>query len=192
VAAGTLLLLLLPDSIFKTAWRFRPSLRAKRSNPALEQQGRKLDCFAYARNDVETQLRDLAACFRARFEIWSGSLRKEGAGNAGRSMRPIAACAMVVIERTRVVRSHRNHPAFPTQWFTAYFVFSPELGLFGLRHLADNSAKLGASVEASGPHDFAVRSKCPRQKHLPRPPHPAPRFVTIASRPLWWDGTRRI
>src|ERR1700730_5469901 len=35
-------------------------------------------------------------------------------------MRPIAACAKVVVERTRVSRSHRNHPAFPTQWFTDY------------------------------------------------------------------------
>src|ERR1700692_40483 len=49
-------------------------------------------------------------------------------------MRPIAACAMVVVERTRVVRSHRNHPAFPTQWFTAYIALSPVHGLFGHRH----------------------------------------------------------
>jgi hypothetical protein len=25
-----------------------------------------------------------------------------------------------------------------------------------------------------------------------RPPHPAPRFVTIASRPSWWSGMRII
>src|ERR1700733_4439212 len=33
-----------------------------------------------------------------------------------------------------LVRSHRNHPAFPTQWFTDYNVPSPVLGLFGHRH----------------------------------------------------------
>jgi hypothetical protein len=35
--------------------------------------------------------------------------------------------------------------------------------------------KLDASVEASGPHDFAVREQCSRLQHHPRPPHPAPR-----------------
>src|SRR6202043_1635626 len=48
--------------------------------------------------------------------------------------------------------------------------------------------KLGASVEASGPHDFAVRLPRPRQKRNSRPPHPAPRFVTLRNAPLW-DGT---
>ena len=62
--------------------------------------------------------------------IYSRPLRIEGAGNAGRPMRPIAACAMVVVERTRVSRSHRNHPAFPTQWFTDYTVLSPVLRAF--------------------------------------------------------------
>jgi hypothetical protein len=28
-----------------------------------------------------------------------------------------------------LVRSHRNHPAFPAQWFTAYFALSPATGL---------------------------------------------------------------
>src|ERR1700688_3672822 len=37
------------------------------------------------------------------------------------------------------------------------------------------SADLTPTTEASGPHDFAVRAKCPRQKHFSRPPHPAPR-----------------
>jgi hypothetical protein len=45
------------------------------------------------------------------------------------------------------------------------------------------SQELDASAEASGPHDFAVRvTRCSSKAH-PRPPHPAPRFVTIASRP---------
>ena len=74
-----------------------------------------------------------------------------------------------------LVRSHRKHPAFPAQWFTTYFVLSPVIGLFCHRHLADTSARLDASVEASGPHDFAVRFRRPRQKPPPRPPHPASR-----------------
>src|SRR5260370_38512982 len=40
--------------------------------------------------------------FCARFAGTSRPLQSEGAGNAGRPMRPIAACANVVVERTRV------------------------------------------------------------------------------------------
>jgi hypothetical protein len=36
-------------------------------------------------------------------------------------------------------------------------VIGPVIGLFCHRRLADTSAKLDTSVEASGPHDFAVR-----------------------------------
>ena len=79
---------------------------------------------------------------RARYSFISRPLQTKGAGNAGRPMRPIAACAMVVVERTRVSRSHRNHPAFPTQWFTAYCVLSPVLGLFGHRHPRDFTPNL--------------------------------------------------
>ena len=46
-------------------------------------------------------------------------------------------------------------------------------------------ASLGrvASVGATGPHHFAVRLGAARQQAHPRPPHSAPRFVTIAIRP---------
>src|SRR6202047_4006154 len=40
---------------------------------------------------------------------------------------------------------------------TVSFVLSPVTGLSCHRRLADTSAKLDASVGASGPHDFAVR-----------------------------------
>src|SRR5205814_7016447 len=68
------------------------------------------------------------------------------------------------------------------------------------------SAKLDAGVEASGPHDFAVRSNivrlraCNRSRVGPRPATtiarrrcrvhriPCPTFVTIAKRPSVWDG----
>jgi hypothetical protein len=40
--------------------------------------------------------------FRARFGLYVPPSSSEGAGNAGRPMRPIAACAMIVVERTRV------------------------------------------------------------------------------------------
>jgi hypothetical protein len=45
-------------------------------------------------------------------------------------------------------------------------VLSPVIGLFCHRRLADTSAKLDASVEASGPYDFAVRVSAVRQKRI--------------------------
>ncbi len=57
---------------------------------------------------------------------------------------------------------------------TVSFELSPVTGLSCHRRLADTSAKLDASVGASGPHDFAVRPHArfvfARQR---RPPHPA-------------------
>ena len=55
-----------------------------------------------SRHGLKPQFRDLAARFRASFALEPFALRSEGAGNAGRPMRPIAACAMMVVERTRV------------------------------------------------------------------------------------------
>ena len=48
--------------------------------------------------------------------------------------------------------------------FTAYFVISPVIGLSCHRRL--RCRKLDASVEASGPHDFAVRISNVRQRCL--------------------------
>jgi len=42
--------------------------------------------------------------------------------------------------------------------FTAYFVLSPVIGLFCHRHRRSCLHQLDAGVEASGPHDFAVRN----------------------------------
>jgi hypothetical protein len=44
--------------------------------------------------------------------------------------------------------------------------------------------KLDASVGASGPHDFAVRSSPARLAILPRPPHPAPNVRDDREAPL--------
>jgi len=47
--------------------------------------------------------------------------------------------------------------------------------------------ELDANLEASGPHDFAVRFRRPRQGRYPRPPHPRPALVTLRNAPL--NGT---
>ena len=137
---------------------------------------RKLDCFASLAMTMRHSFAISQHVFCSRFALWSGSLRKEGAGNTGRAVRPQAACAMVVTERTRVGRSHRNHPAFPTQWFTGYCALSPVRRAFW----PPSPARLHADLTpASGCQDHTPSpsaGKRPRQKRLLRPPHPAPRL----------------
>ena len=51
--------------------------------------------------------------FRARFAKNIPPSETEGEGNAGRPMRPIAACAMSVVERTRVSQVTPESPGIP-------------------------------------------------------------------------------
>jgi hypothetical protein len=61
----------------------------------------------------QTKLRDLAApCARVLLLI-SRPLNSEGAGNAGRPMRPIAACALVESKSTRVSQVTPESPGIP-------------------------------------------------------------------------------
>ena len=50
---------------------------------------------------------------------------QEGAGNAGRPMRPIAACAMVVVERTRVSQVTPESPGIPRAMVLRLITRSP-------------------------------------------------------------------
>ena len=59
-------------------------------------------------------------------------------------------------------------PAFPAQWFTAYFALSPVNQLDCHRRFASFRAKLGACMGAPGPHDFAVRENPPLVVRRPR------------------------
>src|ERR1700686_3788071 len=98
-------------------------------------------------------------------------------------MRPQAAYAMVVVERTRVVRSHRYHPAFPAQWFTAYIALSPATGLFCHRRPWSCLHELDTSVGVSGPHRFTVRVRRPRLKAPSASTASRPAFRDVAQRP---------
>jgi hypothetical protein len=79
---------------------------------------------------------------------------------------------------------------------TVSFVLSPVIGLFCHRRRRDakHPRQLDSSVEESGPHDFAVRQRCPRQKRRSRPPHPAPNVRDDRETPLLWrrDGNPSI
>src|ERR1700736_2395828 len=111
------------------------------------------------------RLRDLAACFARVLLETSRPLNNEGAGNAGRPMRPIAACAMIVVERTRVSQVTPESPGIPRAMvYGLYRALPGEPGFLATvapEKLA--SQELDTSVEVSGPHDFAVRLSAARQ-----------------------------
>jgi hypothetical protein len=76
---------------------------------------------------------------------------------------------MQKVESIRV--SHHRFTGFarhsPRNGFTAYNVISPVIGLCCHRRLAKLLPQnLNASVEASGPHDFAVRIHAVRQQRI--------------------------
>src|ERR1700740_1674030 len=99
---------------------------------------------------------------------------------------PAAARAGVVVESTRVVRSHRNHPAFPTQWFTAYTVLSPVIGFLatvaGGVASTDLTPASGCQDHTSSPSASSTLVRSTIRVH--RTP---PRVRDVASRPSEWD-----
>ena len=58
---------------------------------------------------------------------------------------------------------------------TVSFVIFPVIGLCCHRRRRSCLRRLDASVEASEPHDFAVRLTCRSSAAHQRPPHPVPR-----------------
>ena len=88
---------------------------------------------------------------------------------------------------------HRISPAFPhANGFNGFLRALPGDRAFlspSQAAMREHHRQLDASVEASEPHDFAVRDE---QRfvfaHHRRPPHPAPTSVTIAKRPSCGTG----
>jgi hypothetical protein len=111
---------------------------------------------------------------------------------------PGARCARSLVcemrKHTSVVTTVTpESPGIPRAMvLTAYIALSPGDRAFlppSPREVA--SARLDASVGASGPHDFAVRWSAPSSEALPASTASRPAFVTIASRPcVGRDGAR--
>ena len=74
---------------------------------------------------------------------------------------------------------------------TVSFVLSPVIGLFCHRRRWSYLHRLDASVEASGPHDFAVRLSAIRQRRI-RVHRIPPRVRDDRDTPLEWDETALI
>ena len=126
-------------------------------------------------SSFKTRLRDLAADAREFFRERPALLKIRG-------RRECRAPAAPAASRAKINKAH-EHSHHGHTGITRHSLRNGFNGLFralpGDRALLPPSPadirKLDASVGASGPHDFAVRSRRRSSAALPRPPHPAPR-----------------
>jgi hypothetical protein len=135
-----------------------------------------------AGDDVGMRIRDLAAsCARV---FANSATLKRGRRRSQEGRREDRVRAAPAISRAKAVKKGAHEHTGSAEavrpslrnGFTAYNVISPVIGFLATvapEKLA--SQELDASVEASGPHDFAVRvTRCSSKAH-PRPPHPRQR-----------------
>ena len=114
-----------------------------------------------------------------------------GRGECRAPNAPAASCAKVESTRVSHHRSTGFIPAFPhAMVLTVSFVLSPVIGLSCHRHLARLLARLDAGVEASEPHDFAVRDSTARQVRAARVHRIPPRVRDDRERPSIGTGWR--
>src|SRR5947208_4194481 len=124
------------------------------------------------------------------FFTFSGPLSEEGAGKAGRRLRPHHRVQKLGNNAHGFDRYSRDIPAFPAQWVYGLYVLSPGKRPF-LPPLPaeENFRQRSARIAAPGPHDFAVRCERFRPAGMTPPDAAASiashalRIVTIAKRP---------
>jgi hypothetical protein len=137
-------------------------------------------------------VRDLAAHCARVLAFTFRPLQSEGAGNAGRPMRPIAACAEIVgREHTRWSGHTGIARHSPRNGFTAYFVLFPAIGFF-----------VTVTPEKLASHGLERQRRGVRTTRLRRPPQApssqapsastasCPASVTISSRPSVGQDSR--
>ena len=127
--------------------------------------------------------------FRASFALEPSALRSKGAGNAGRPMRPIAACAMSVVERTRVSQVTPEIARHSPRSGLRLIARSPRRPGFLATVACGCFRKLDASIGASGPHDFAVREASALVFSAARVHRIPPHVRDDRETPLQRDGT---
>ena len=158
--------------------RFRGRCRSIRVIASAAKQSRSgegsLDCFAA----LAMTWRESAISRRMASEFCQESFAQIKKGHRECRVRdaPAASRANKIKHTSTSPQVHRNSPAFPARWFYRFLH-----ALLGDRAFLPpsshgSSAKLDASVGASGPHGFAVRSRAVRLPARSRPPHPVPRY----------------
>ena len=103
-------------------------------------------------------------------------------------------CEMVVQDAHEYSqRSHRKSPGIPARnGFTAYVALLCNRAFLSPSLAKIASRKLDASVEASGPHDFAVRKQSALVRSAACGHRIQPRVRDDRDTPLVWGGRRRI
>jgi hypothetical protein len=129
---------------------------------------------------------------------------------------PAVSCATAQKKAHTSIQGSGEHPTFPAQWLYGLYRTHPGVSGFPAPVASRNSAlrpgrafappkDLTPTIEASGPHDFAVRFSTARRHALgpltefippcdpiartlpPRPPHPIPTFGDDGQRPFLGD-----
>ena len=141
--------------------------------------------------DQRTHFHDLAAHFARVLPTnvpssenrGRGATPREGAGPSREGGREDRVRAAPAVSRAKIenkahtsIQVQRKQSGLPCAMvLTVSFVLSAVIGFLATVAARIFPRKLDASIEASGPHDFAVRFTRRSSKALQRPPHPAPR-----------------
>jgi len=160
----------------RKTWMAGTSARSKASSPspAMTTADSRVNCPTDTAPAQQTQLRVLAARARVLLYVRPSEI-SEGAGNAGRAMRPQPRMQ----NKKAYEHSHHGHTGdtrhSPRNGFNGFLRALPGDRACLPPSLTESLRQLDASVGASEPHDFAVRISTIRQRRQPRPPHPVPR-----------------
>jgi hypothetical protein len=116
-----------------------------------------------------------------------------GRGEARRPMRPIAACAMVVEERTRVSQVTPESPGTPRAVVYGLYVLSPAIRPWVVTVIGGVlTADLTPALRRQDHTLSLVRLGAVRPTAPPRPPHPRPASMTLRNAPLSGTGWQII
>jgi hypothetical protein len=130
--------------------------------------------------------------FRPRFAVNFLNPPFRGRRECRASAAPAAACAMIVVERTRVSQVTPESPGIPRAMvLTAFLCALPGDRAFLPPSPAGLNRRLDTSVGVSGPHDFSVRKQTPSSGAPPASTASRPAFVTFAKRPSVGTGPNR-
>ena len=124
---------------------------------------------------------------RPRFARNLLALQLEGAGNAGRPMRPIATCAIGSGRTHTCCQVTPESPGTPRAMVYGLYVISPASPALLPPSPAGLTASLTPTSGVSEQHDFAIRFRRSGQARHPRPSPPRPALTTLQC-PSEWDG----
>jgi hypothetical protein len=151
-------------------------------HPAASDEAR-MDCFAALAmtlrhgNDTETWVRDLAASTARGLPLISASLDTKGARGCRVHGAPAVSCALGRKSAHTSIQVHRNHPASPHAMALRIMACSPRRDRPVCHRRRRNFFhRLAAGLWQRDHTFFPYASGAQRQKHLPRPPQPAPRL----------------